>query len=171
MSKGWFVLVTIGLSVIVVFLWLMTVAVRIRNEEAARPTPTPTPIPSPTPITDVRPTARPTLPPATPLALVESTPEDGATNVPIDTKIVATFNMTLSGREYIFSILPDARYSLIPFGNTLTVEFTEPLQPDTEYTYSINTLQQLRRVFTFRTAPASSTELQQGTREPRETMR
>ncbi|MCX7996195.1 MAG: Ig-like domain-containing protein [Patescibacteria group bacterium] len=154
MSKGAFFLTAGILLLLVVFLWLMTLVVNVQREELARPTPTPSPVPSPTPIRDARPTARPTAVLETPLALVESTPADGATNVPLDTTIVATFNQRLSYDDVIFAIQPDIRYRLRTNGTILTVEFLEPLLPETEYTYSINTLQQLRRVFVFTTAPA-----------------
>lgn len=144
------------LILIVFFLWIMTIVVKQQGEELANPSPTPRPTLTPSPLIDKRPTAKPTVTGAPVLQVVDTFPVNGATNVPLDQSITINFNKNTTIREYIFAITPDIKYRFAPTLTSVTIKFEELLQPNTEYTFRVNTLKALPTTYTFTTGTATS---------------
>jgi hypothetical protein len=157
MNKPIFFAAIAGLIAIIVFLLITIMVVQQRKIDLANPIPTEIPTPTPTIIFDIRPTAQPSGVEGAPLAVVSVSPTDGATNVPIDTNITITFNQKFTLDNFIFAMTPDVKYHLSYDLNKLQayVITEENLQPNTVYTYKVNTLQQLSKTFSFTTGQAT----------------
>lgn len=94
-------------------------------------------------------TPQPTSPP---LNVISTRPENGSTNIAIDTKIIVSFNRIISADEIEFSISPATLYQQNVSSNTIVVNFDQLLQVGVTYTFVIKTQKgTLGRTYSFTT--------------------
>lgn len=157
MNKTVFIIIACFLAGIVIFLMMTVLLLQVQKEERATAKPTPLPSLSPTFIPDKRPTARPTVTTVPELAVMDIYPQDKAINVPINNSYIEIFfNQKVTSRDFIFAIQPDITYKFDYSGqDNVKIIFREPLTPLTEYTFSVNTLKQIPKRYTFTTEAAT----------------
>lgn len=157
MDKKIFFFIAGIMVIIIVLLVIVIMAVQQRKFELANPIPTAYPTASPTPIFDTRPTSKPTVIQSEPLAVDTIEPADGATNVLRDMDIVVTFNHIYEYTDFILAINPAVKYQ--PYydraNNKVYVRFDKPLEPNTKYTFKVNTYKTLPKTVTFTTGEAT----------------
>jgi hypothetical protein len=157
MDKKIFFFIAGILVIIIIILVIIIMTVQQQKDELANPFPTLIPTASPTPIYDTRPTSKPTVILAEPLAVDSIEPADGATNVLRDMDVVVTFNHIYESTDFIVSMTPFAKYKPIydRANNKVYVRFDKPLEPNTTYTVKVNTFKTLPKSVTFTTGEAT----------------
>jgi hypothetical protein len=157
MDKKMFIFISGALVVIIVFLLIVIMIVQQRKEELANPVPTLIPTATPTIIFDTRPTSKPTVIQDEPLTVDSIEPEDGAVGVLRDTDIVVTFNHIYNFNDFILALRPEAKYqALYDRGNNkVYIRFDKPLEPNTQYTFKVNTYKVLPKTIMFTTGEAT----------------
>lgn len=157
MDKKVFFFISGALVVIIVFLLIVIMMVQQRKEELANPLPTAVPTASPTPIFDTRPTSKPTVIESEPLAVDSIDPVDGAVNILRDADVIITFNKRVQYGDFIVAIRPEAKYQLHFDYEKMQahVRFDKPLEPNTQYTFKVNTYKTLPKTVMFTTGEAT----------------
>lgn len=157
MDKKIFFFVAGILVIIIVFLLIVIMTVQQRKIELANPIPTAIPTPTPTIIFDTRPTSKPTVIQSEPLAVDNIEPANGAVGVVRDADIVVTFNHIYEYTDFILSFRPEAKYQPLydRANNKVYVQFDKPLEPNTEYTFKVNTFKTLPTTIMFTTGEAT----------------
>lgn len=159
MTKTQFIVIGIALGFVVIFLILLIWILQIQKEEQAKPKVIPSATPTMSFTNDRRPTVAATVTEAPQLAVITTDPKDGASNVSTTTKITIAFNRNFQMKDVIYSMAPRTEYKLTVIGKTLQVSFPNGLLPSTEYTFKVNTLTQLPRLFTFTTSGDAPVEI------------
>lgn len=159
MTKTQFTVIGIALGFVVLFLVILIWVLQIQKAEQAKPKVVPSATPTMSFTNDRRPTVAATVTEAPQLAVITTDPNDGETDVPTSSKITIAFNKGLQMKDVIFSMAPRTNYKLTIIGKTLQVSFPNGLLPSTEYTFKVNTLTQLPRLFTFTTSGESPVEI------------
>lgn len=143
--------------IVIIVLVIGIMAVQQRQIELDNPIPTGIPSVTPTIIYDTRPTSKPTIIQDEPLTVDTIVPEDGATNVLRDVDIEVTFNHIYEYGDFILAINPAVKYQ--PYydraNNKVYVRFDKPLEPNTTYTFKVNTYKTLPKTVVFTTGEAT----------------
>lgn len=131
-----------------------------RKDELANAVPTLPPSATPTFIPAAKPSAKATVTVSPELAVVDTFPEDKATDVPYNNAYIDVFfNKDFTNSSFIFSIRPEAKliydYSAQQTEKKLRIYMSEPLKPSTEYTFRVNTFKLIPKNYTFTTQAAS----------------
>jgi hypothetical protein len=157
MNKPIFIIIASLLSIVVIVLFFVSLVLQVRREEMIAAGPSPYPTPTPSFIPERQPSAKPTVTDVPELTVVETYPLDKATSFPVhDSYLQVTFNQNVDSNDFIFAMRPDVKLKYdFTVPRVVKFIFLEPLQPNTDYLFRINTLKQLPKTFTFTTEAAS----------------